>query len=766
MGETDAVRQRKGPNSHASPKNDTHRERENGHLCDCKPAEVPALTHPAPKRPLHSINVVAFALVTALGFATRLYRLDLPHYVVFDEVHFGKFASYYLRGEYYFDVHPPLGKLLIALCGYLVGYDGRCLFDNIGEDYLTISSTGPIPYVALRFLPALLGALQIPLVYLSVIELGASNLAALLASSLLLFENTHVTQSRLILLDSFLLFFITWSFYAYVKFTNQGHRPFSFQWWAWLLATGVGLGCSVGVKYVGLFIIALVGLHTIHELWTLFTDTRNSLFVVWQHFISRAICLIVVPCLLFAGLFWIHFALLTHTGPGDAFMSLPFQATLIGNSNSPKNVTVMPPKVTYGSVIEIQNVHSKPPCYLHSHSDRYPVYYNKDTDDERVGTGEQQVTCYAHKDVNNRWMILEVNSTNPMLREIEGVNATDNEPFSHDSVREVKDGDYVKLVHMSTHKLLNGHDVASPMSPSKQEVSCWDHTETMAAEPVWIIRVTSGPSDHIAPFHTRFKIIHQTTRTTMELSGETLPEWAFNQAEVVSSKITLGTHEEWIVTSVEDERQEAVEIETVVPLLFHEKLAELVHTMLESNQGLTAKHVYSSRPSDWPFLVRGISYYHGDKSQIYLIGNPATWLVSHVLLSCFGLLWAWHLLRRARRCFDLDQRTYMVLDRTFYLSFGAYLLHYLPFFPMERQLFLHHYLPCTLFVFIATGVFLDFVVKPLPLVFQALVVSTFLSVAGFVFTLYAPLSYSLPVSGFEDSLKLRIGWDFKSDWDK
>jgi dolichyl-phosphate-mannose-protein mannosyltransferase len=66
---------------------------------------------------------------------------------------------------------------------------------------------------------------------------------------------------------------------AWTSFTNQHeqgpNKAFTPIWWFWLAATGVALGATVSVKWVGLFTIAWVGSLTILQLWTLLGDTRT-----------------------------------------------------------------------------------------------------------------------------------------------------------------------------------------------------------------------------------------------------------------------------------------------------------------------------------------------------------------------------------------------------------------------------------------------------------------------------------------------------------
>jgi dolichyl-phosphate-mannose--protein O-mannosyl transferase len=37
----------------------------------------------------------------------------------FDEVHFGRFTTFFLNGTFFFDVHPPFAKLVYACTGIL-----------------------------------------------------------------------------------------------------------------------------------------------------------------------------------------------------------------------------------------------------------------------------------------------------------------------------------------------------------------------------------------------------------------------------------------------------------------------------------------------------------------------------------------------------------------------------------------------------------------------------------------------------------------------
>lgn len=99
----------------------------------------------------------------------------------------------------------------------------------------------------------------------------------------LLAENGLLTQARLILLDSPLVAATAFTVLAFTSFTNQHEqgpaKAFQPTWWLWLVLTGLGLGITSSIKWVGLFTIAWVGCLTLLQLWVLLGDNKNVTMV-------------------------------------------------------------------------------------------------------------------------------------------------------------------------------------------------------------------------------------------------------------------------------------------------------------------------------------------------------------------------------------------------------------------------------------------------------------------------------------------------------
>lgn len=220
-----------------------------------------------------SSSRVFLMLVVGLSFSTRLYKITEPPHVCWDETHFGKMGSFYINRTFFFDVHPPLGKMLIGLAGYMTGYDGTFPFIKPGDKYEHHN------YWGMRGFCAVLGSFLPIFAYLIVLDLSRSPTAAFITAILLIFDTGCITISQYILLDPILMFFIMAAVLSMVKFNLQRYRPFTASWWLWLTLTGFSLAGALGVKFVGLFVILLVGLNTAWDLWRLFGDLSLSLVI-------------------------------------------------------------------------------------------------------------------------------------------------------------------------------------------------------------------------------------------------------------------------------------------------------------------------------------------------------------------------------------------------------------------------------------------------------------------------------------------------------
>ncbi|KAG5981649.1 hypothetical protein E4U55_002710 [Claviceps digitariae] len=702
--------------------------------------------------------LVGLAL-TLLGAVVRIFRIYQPSSVVFDEVHFGGFASKYIKGRFFMDVHPPLAKMLIALTGWLAGFDGNFLFPQIGADY-----NSDVPYVSMRLFPAICGIFLVPCMFLTLKAVGCRTMTAAMGASLIIFENGLLTQSRLILLDSPLVAATAFTALAFSCFTNQHElgpaKAFQPVWWFWLAATGLGLGITASIKWVGLFTIAWVGALTVLQLWVLLGDNKNVTMRLWaKHLMARVFCLIVIPLTFYMAMFAIHFVCLVNPGDGDGFMSSEFQATL--NSKGMQDVAA---DVVFGSRVTIRHVNTQG-GYLHSHPLMYPT-----------GSKQQQITLYPHKDSNNMWLL--ENQTQPLDMEGNPINGSAAWDNLSGGPQFIQDGAILRLFHQATHRRLHSHDVRAPVTEVdwQQEVSAYgyedfegDANDLFRLEIVKQKSLTSVAKERLRTIETKFRLVHVMTSCVLFSHKVKLPDWASEQQEVTCARGGSMPNSLWYVEHNEHPQfTESTEKVNYRKPGFFGKFFELHKVMWTTNAGLTESHAWDSRPQAWPILRRGINFWAQNHTQIYLIGNPVIWWSSSIAISIWVIFKIVAILRWQRSCNDYANPVFKRFDYELGTSILGWALHYFPFFLMARQLFLHHYFPALYFAIMTLCQLFDFLTVRVPgirakdnAIVNKAATMLFLVMSIAAFSLYSPLAYGNSWTKAEcKRVKLFNKWDW------
>lgn len=129
-----------------------------------------------------------------------------------------------------------------------------------------------------------------------------------------------------------------------------------------------------------------------------------------------------------------------------------------------------------------------------------------------------------------------------------------------------------------------------------------------------------------------------------------------------------------------------------------------------------------------------------------------------------------YLLRRRRLCYDLDEDSWEKFRFVGEVFLLGYLFHYVPYFFVERTLFLHHYIPAFCYKVLLMAAMIEHLyfvlynvphLKFLSYVFVAALL-VWIAVVLNVFRVFSVLSYGTTDLSTTDiiSLRWRDTWDF------
>ena len=254
------------------------------------------------------------AVLLALSIGTRFFLFGYPNQIVFDEFYFANFTSRYFDGAYYFDIHPPLAKLMMAGAAKILGRspDVSFSFSSIGQKYSNDA------YKIFRGVVGIFGVLLILGIYGLARELFKSKWIAFFAGLFAVFDSALTAQSRFILTDVILLAFGVGGLWLLMV----SRRSAGWKKWALFGLASLAVAGSFSVKWTGLVFFGIFGAILVFDL----IKGRKM-----KDFLVKLPLFLFIAAVFYLFVLSVHLFLLPKTGTGDLYMSPGFRATLEGD---------------------------------------------------------------------------------------------------------------------------------------------------------------------------------------------------------------------------------------------------------------------------------------------------------------------------------------------------------------------------------------------------------------------------------------------------
>jgi len=263
----------------------------------------------------------AVILVVSLG-------VYFPHYgspqaMFWDENYHVPNAQKYVDGVMYMEVHPPLGKLLMAVAEVTFGGNENVDKSKLLEtDYLTGENAPPeMTYKGFRWPSVVLMSLSVLFFFGILNRITQRAWLAAAFTSMVIFDNALVIHSRAAHLDGIQLFFILGALYYFTRTVTgyiQQQKAIKWQHYA-ILGALIGLGISVKVT-AAILLLLFVMLYGVDQ-W------ENIKRWNWLALIKRLA--ITVPAgvaplaLIVAAVFYVHIGISTKVQQVNTYKASP-----------------------------------------------------------------------------------------------------------------------------------------------------------------------------------------------------------------------------------------------------------------------------------------------------------------------------------------------------------------------------------------------------------------------------------------------------------